>query len=820
MRLALTAVGLAAVTHGVGAEALQEGNTSPWWQRAWTAGSQLINRNPDPQDGQDAPIVTVTQTVSEDQCPAVQIVTSTVTPETTATVITTKETTTTQYVYPSEVTTGDANDEKTVVITPSDYGVDLPPVTTTVTRYPTDHSWDHSWTAGSWNSEWEGNTATYTMTISEIEMPVTSTIYSGAESPTATGLSTGPNQDTTELSPAGPTIVTKTVTISNVEIPWTTTKTASQEVVTTTFTTTAGGSNGGQEVVTSTFTTTAGGSNGGQEVVTTTFTTTADGSNGGQEVVTSTFTTTADGSNGGQEVVTTTFTTTADGSNGGQEVVTTTFTTTADGSNGGAIQPTTITEGNAPQTTVATQPGESAGSMGQSSYVYTTVTYTSRLPPFQNPNGTSAATATTNGTKLPMTNGTQPSTSSLTTVTSTFLVPAPTAVETQYTTTFVSGGITQTTVVTERPTYSPTSAAPASTAIETEYTTTLVSGDTTRTVVVTDRPSYSTTSAAPASTAIETEYTTTFVSGGTTQTTVVTERPSYSPTSAATETQYTTTLVSGNTTQTSVVTERPSNSQSSLLASSSAPGSNLTSTFTNTFNGRPNSRSSSETSPTLSSASISASEMQPEGSSSLVPGTNSTISSGAQPTPVPGTTSSGLSDGQPITPSGPVSNAGDKRFGFFKSDFIRSAAADDYERLHELKRLLGPPAFEVVKLIKRSHKPAYHLSIELFSTSGVVYIAGSVTERFGIAAFVQLLGLVRGSISDLTILSKLDVGVLPAFEFAKYVNCLGFDFNEPSTFRNSKLDYGGASAYIYLGIFYGDLLELPELLGPPTYEIV
>ncbi|KAI7232892.1 hypothetical protein KC330_g5653, partial [Hortaea werneckii] len=470
MRLALAAVGLAAAAHRVGAEAdpelegpavvdtdtqqstqslrRHEGNTSPWWQRAWAAGSQLIKRTPEPQDGQDAPIVTVTETVSEEQCSNVQVFTSTINPETTATVTTTKETTFTQYV--PQVTTGDADDEKTVVITPSDYGVDLPPVTTTVTRYPSGDSWDHSWTAGSWNSEWEGNTATYTETISEIEMPVTSTVYSGAENaPTSGGTSAEPSQGTTELSPAGPVIVTKTVTISNVEIPWTTTKTDSQEVVTSTFTTTADGS-----------------------VVTSTFTTTADGS-----VVTSTFTTTAAGSNGGQEVVTSTFTTTADGS-----VVTSTFTTTADGSNGGAIQPTTITEGNAPQTTVATQPGESAGS----SYVYTTVTYTSRLPPFQNPNGTSAITGT-GSTRFPMTNGTQPSASRLTTVTSTFLVPAPTAVETQYTTTFVSGDVTQTSVVTERP--SSYSAAP--TAVETQYTTTLVSGNTTQTSVVTEQPSNS-----------------------------------------------------------------------------------------------------------------------------------------------------------------------------------------------------------------------------------------------------------------------------------------------------------------------------------------
>ncbi|KAI7524330.1 hypothetical protein KC331_g18154, partial [Hortaea werneckii] len=58
------------------------------------------------------------------------------------------------------------------------------------------------------------------------------------------------------------------------------------------------------------------------------------------------------------------------------------------------------------------------------------------------------------------------------------------------------------------------------------------------------------------------------------------------------------------------------------------------------------------------------------------------------------------------------------------------------------------------------------------------------------------------------------------FEFAKYVDCAGSDFNEPSAFWGSKLEYCGASAFICFGIFCGHLLELPELLGPPTYEIV
>ncbi|KAI7609824.1 hypothetical protein KC346_g9015, partial [Hortaea werneckii] len=200
MRLALAAVGLAAFTNRVRAEAdsrledtdvidnskqqstqvlhHHEENASQWWQRAWAAGSQLIKRTPKPEDGQDAPILSGTGAVSEEQCSGVQVVTSTITPVTTATVTTIKETTTTQFIYPSQGTIADANDEKTVIITPSDYGMDLPPVTTTVTRYPSDHSWSHSWTAGSWNSEWEGDTATYTVTISEIEMPVTSTIYS------------------------------------------------------------------------------------------------------------------------------------------------------------------------------------------------------------------------------------------------------------------------------------------------------------------------------------------------------------------------------------------------------------------------------------------------------------------------------------------------------------------------------------------------------------------------------------------------------------------------------------------------------------------
>ncbi|KAI7155381.1 hypothetical protein KC349_g7014 [Hortaea werneckii] len=712
MRIALAAVGLAAAAHRAGAEAnpelggpalvdtntqqstqslhRHEGNTSPWWQRAWDAGAQLIKRTPEPQDGQDARVVTVTETVSEDQCSAAQVFTSTINPETTATVTTTKETTLTQYV--PQATTGDADDEKTVVITPSDYGVDLPPVTTTVTRYPSGHSWDHSWTAGSWNSEWEGNTATYTETISEIKMPITSTVYSGAENaPTSGGTSAGPSQGTTELSPAGPVIVTTTVTISNVEIPWTTTKTASQEVVTSTFTTTADGS-----VVTSTFTTTADGSNGGQEVVTSTFTTTAAGSNGGQEVVTSTFTTTADGSNGGQEVVTSTFTTTAAGSNGGQEVVTSTFTTTAAGSNGGAIQPTTITEGNAPQTTVATQPGESAGS----SYVYTTVTYTSRLPPFQNPNGTSAVTGT-GSTKFPMTNGTQPSASRLTTVTSTFLVPAPTAVETQYTTTFVSGDSTQTSVVTERPT------------------------------------SYS---AAP--TAVETQYTTTFVSGDSTQTSVVTERPTYSPAPTAVETEYTTTLL-GN-----------------LIGLVIGAGA---------------------------SNDISVANVRAELYVLII---------GAR---APNDIS--------------VANFRAKRFLGSLTDLV---VGIDFIFRDEARRIINSSArFEWTEChVANFSKRAAVVKHSVFDQSL------SVVERFGIAASVQLLGLVPRTISDLTILSKLDHGVFTAFEFAEYVDCPGFDFHEPSAFWGSKLDYCGASAFVYPGIFCGDLLELPELLGPSTYDIV
>ncbi|RMY96004.1 hypothetical protein D0864_05232 [Hortaea werneckii] len=744
MRLALAVVGLAAFTNRVGAEAdsrlegtdvidnskqqstqvlhHHEEDASPWWQRAWAAGSQLIKRTPKPQGGQDAPVLSGTGAVSEDQCSGVQVVTSTVTPVTTATVTTTKETTTTQFIYPSQGTTADANDETTVIITPSDYGVDLPPVTTTVTRYPSDHSWGHSWTAGSWNSEWEGDTATYTVTISEIEMPVTSTIYSGVESVTATGTSAEPHQGTTELVPAGPETITKTVTISNVEIPWTTTKPTSQELVTSIF------------------------------------------------------------------------------------------TTTIDGSNSGVLETTTIVQGNGPQTTVAIQPGETAESMDRPSYVYTTVTYTSRLsPPFQNPNNTSAtaATASTNSTT---TNDTKPPNFSLTTVTSTFQVPA-------------------------------------STAIETQYTTTLVSGDTTQTVVVT-------------------------------------ERPSNSPASTAKETQYTTTFVSGNDTQSVVVTEGPSNSQSSLLSSSPASEPNLTSTFTNTANGRPNSRSSSQVSSTLSSAqepstafpngtstagqqsasstlptSLSSSAMQPERSSTLVPGTNSTIPSGSQPTSMSGSTSSTLLDGQPITPSGPASNgtssapsnsqstslqsglttassttqsttkpdltstaASDavKHSVFNESAFIGPAAVNDYECLHDLERFLGPSAFEVVRLIKRSHKPASHLPIKLFATSGVVYSAVSIIERFGIAALFQLLILVSGTIFSLAVLSKFDPGVPAAFESAQCVNYnyIGFDFNEPSALWSNKLDYCRAPAFIWLGIFYDDALELPELLRPPTYEIV
>ena len=111
MRLALAVVGLAAFTNRVGAEAdsrlegtdvidnskqqstqvlhHHEEDASPWWQRAWAAGSQLIKRTPKPQGGQDAPVLSGTGAVSEDQCSGVQVVTSTVTPVTTATVTTT-----------------------------------------------------------------------------------------------------------------------------------------------------------------------------------------------------------------------------------------------------------------------------------------------------------------------------------------------------------------------------------------------------------------------------------------------------------------------------------------------------------------------------------------------------------------------------------------------------------------------------------------------------------------------------------------------------------------------------------------------------------
>ncbi|KAI7481415.1 hypothetical protein KC351_g6438 [Hortaea werneckii] len=691
MRLALAVVGLAAFTNRVGAEGdsrlegtdvidnskqqstqvlhnYEEG-APPWWQRAWAAGSQLMKRSPKPQDGQDAPIVSGTGAVTEEQCSGVQVVTSTITPVTTATVTATKETTTTQFIYPSQGTTADANDETTVIITPSDYGVDLPPVTTMVTRYPSDHSWGHSWAAGSWNSEWERDTATYTVTISEIEMPVTSTIYSGVESVTATGTSAEPDPDTTELNPAGPETVTKTVTISNVEIPWTTTKPTSQEVVTSIF------------------------------------------------------------------------------------------TTTIDGSNGGVLETTTIVQGNGPQTTVAIQPGETAESMDRPSYVYTTVTYTSRLsPPFQNPNDTSAMAATSS-TSSPTMNETQPPNFSLTTVTSTFQVPASTAIETQYTTTSVSG----------------------------------------------------------------------------------------------------------NDTQSVVVTEGPSNSQSSLLSSSPASEPNFTSTFTNTANGRPNGRSSSQVSSTLSTVCL---EYYPDIDTNFKDAVRKIIVSSAgyefddpvrhaahfdfwiviifyAPRRTANNTPVDFDAERPH--NGIFDNAVNhetwshiccdfewtecyvarfsrravvKHSVFNRSAFIRSAAVNDYERLHDLERFLGPSAFEVVRLIKPSSKPASHISIKLFSTSGVVYSAVSIVELFGIAAFLQLLGLVSNTIPSLAVLSKLDPGVPAALEFAKYVNYSGFDFHEHSTLRTNKLDYCGAPAFIWLGIFYDDALELPELLRSPTYEIV
>ncbi|KAI7555611.1 hypothetical protein KC317_g12827 [Hortaea werneckii] len=490
-------------------------------------------------------------------------------------------------------------------------------------------------------------------------MPVTSTIYSGVESVTATGTSAEPHQGTTELVPAGPETITKTVTISNVEIPWTTTKPTSQELVTSIF------------------------------------------------------------------------------------------TTTIDGSNSGVLETTTIVQGNGPQTTVAIQPGETAESMDRPSYVYTTVTYTSRLsPPFQNPNNTSAtaATASTNSTT---TNDTKPPNFSLTTVTSTFQVPA-------------------------------------STAIETQYTTTLVSGDTTQTVVVT-------------------------------------ERPSNSPASTAKETQYTTTFVSGNDTQSVVVTEGPSNSQSSLLSSSPASEPNLTSTFTNTANGRPNSRSSSQVSSTLSSAQEPSTAF-PNGTSTAgqqlaahfdvwidiiyAPRrtANNTVGPGVQwhilctfQQPVDFVAERphyGIFDN---------ARAAVKHSVFNESAFIGPAAVNDYECLHDLERFLGPSAFEVVRLIKRSHKPASHLPIKLFATSGVVYSAVSIIERFGIAALFQLLILVSGTIFSLAVLSKFDPGVPAAFESAQCVNYnyIGFDFNEPSALWSASfhlLNDVRASSFDFVGL--------------------
>ncbi|KAI6881379.1 hypothetical protein KC360_g6096 [Hortaea werneckii] len=535
-------------------------------------------------DGQDAPIEAGTGAATEEQCSGVQVVTSTITPVTTATITTTRETTATEYVYPSQGTTTDADDKKTVIITPSDYGVDLAPVTTTVTRYPSDHSWDHPWTAGSWNSEWEGNTATYTVTISEIEMPVTSTIYPGAESSRTTGMSAGPDQDTTELSPAGPQVVTKTVTVSNVEIPWTTTKYTSQELVTSTF------------------------------------------------------------------------------------------TSTADGSNGGVIQTTTITEGEAPQTTTATRSSETAESMDDPSYVYTTVTYTTRLSPtFQNPNDTSAITSTAS-TRFPATNDTQPPNVSLTTVTSTFQVPA-------------------------------------STAIETQYTTTLVSGNNTQTVV----------------------------------------------------------------------------------------------SATNT-----------------ASTSIASSEMQSGGSSTQVPAEfhEQRSAHGIFCNAVNGIKCH-FCHGFEWTKYYVVEFFGRAVVNhavFNKSDFIRSAAADDFDCVHDLKRLLRPSAYEVIELIL-SYKPAFYIYVKCFSISGVLYIAVSVIERFGIAVFPQLFGPFSDTIFDLTVLSKLDLGLPTAFELTKYLDYPGFDFKKPSAFWSSELNYCGAPAFIWLGIFHGDLSELLELLGPPTYQI-
>ncbi|KAI7278494.1 hypothetical protein KC345_g5947 [Hortaea werneckii] len=708
MRLALAAAGIVAFTNRVGAEAdsrregtdvidsskstqvlhhHQEG-APPWWQRAWAASSQLVKRIPKPQDGQEAPIVPGTRDATEEQCSGVHVVTSTITPVTTATVTTTKETTTTQFIYPSPGTTTDENDEKTVIITPSDYGVDIPPLTTTVTRYPSEYPWDHSWTAGSWNSKWKGNTATYTVTISEIEMPISADVET----------------------------VTETVTISNVEIPWTTTKPTSQEVVTSTF------------------------------------------------------------------------------------------TATTDGSIAGILETTTITEGNGPQTTVAMQPGETGQSVDRPSYVYTTVTYTTKLsPPFQNPNDTSAITATAS-TGLPTTNDTQPPNFSLTTVTSTFQVPAPTAIETQ-------------------------------------YTTTLVSGDTTQTVVVT-------------------------------------ERPSNSPASMPIETQYTTTLVSGNATQSIVVTERPSNSQSSLLASPPASEHNLTSTFTNTANGRPNSGSSSQVSLTFRTTDCL--EYSPDidcffrdavrriidssvryqfdnlvrraahfdvwidiiylpwrtANNTVGPGIQRHIlCTFKQPVGVDAERPhDGIFDNAVIHETWShiccgfewtecyvayVSERAAVRHSVFdEPDFIGSAAVNDYERLYDLKRFLGPSAFEIVRLIKRSLKPGSPISIKLFSTSGVVYIAANVLDRSGIAAFLKLLGFGSDTIFSLAALSKLDPGIPEAFEFAKYVNYSGFEFNEPSALCDSQFNYCGAPAFIWLGIFYDDTLELPEILRPSTFEIV
>ncbi|KAI6827424.1 hypothetical protein KC332_g7764 [Hortaea werneckii] len=642
MRFALAAVGIAAVTNRVGAEVdpklggkgkidyskqqstqvlhHHEGDASPWWQRAWAAGSQLMKRTPQPQDGQDAPIAPGTGAATEEQCSGVQVVTSTITPVTTATITTTKEATATEYVYPSQGTTTDADDEKTVIVTPSDYGVDLAPVTTTVTRYPSDHSWDHPWTAGSWNSEWEGNTATYTVTISEIEMPVTSTIYPGAESSRTAGMSAGPDQDTTELSPAGPQVVTKTVTVSNVEIPWTTTKYTSQELVTSTF------------------------------------------------------------------------------------------TSTADGSNGGVIQTTTITEGDAPQTTVATQSSEPAESMDGPSYVYTTVTYTTRLSPtFQNPNDTSAITSTAS-TRFPATNDTQPPNGSLTTVTSTYQVPASTAIETQYTTTLVSGNTTQTVVLGN-----------------------LIY------LIIGARASYSIG---------------------------VFNKRKCSHLGAWIDIIYALRRTANNTVGLSIQWH-------------------IVCVFKHTA------------------------EFHEQRSAhgifcDAVNGIKCHFCHGFEWTKYYVVEFFGRAV---------VSHA-----VFNKSDFIRSAAADDFDCVHDLKRLLRPSAYEVIELIL-SYKPAFYIYVKCFSISGVLYIAVSVIERFGIAVFPQLFGPFSDTIFDLAVLSKLDLGLPTAFELTKYLNYPGFDFKKPSAFWSSELDYCGAPAFIWLGIFRGDLFELSELLGPPTYQI-